>query len=195
MIHREWSDTGLLSNAAYLSEVKSAVYVMRSLGCAGLFRSGVIGKNQQSNNAKKRLSQLNGGKQKEHTPWQFVFLAPLPQDMGSALTRAEIALQRALSEKFSTDRKGHFFTNDIDLVIDTASNAVDSVLEHEVTDANEILGQALREFIAAAPPHPAKEFQNQQRYFDLRYQALSALRTRFDVRIAQAILDHGLEGS
>lgn len=124
-----WVDRKLLSNRRRLEGINSAIYVMQSLGEGGLYRSGVIGIQQQNNNAWKRLSQLNKGDLKSRGPWQFAFLAPLPVDLWRALADAEAALQSALAENFEVGKRGLFYTSNESEVVKVAQSATREFLK------------------------------------------------------------------
>ncbi|WP_147276197.1 hypothetical protein [Sphingomonas aracearum] len=183
----EWSDQALLSSRAYLTSVTSAVYVMASEGTAQLHRSGVIGKNQQENNAAKRLSQLNNGNLKEHAPWRFVFLAPLSSDLAVGLTAAEKALQTALSATFDTDRRSLFYTGDLSLVVATAQQAVAKVLADDQGEDHSKLAAALEAYLEVGARAENRSFSHERAVTAAKEIVFAEMRRSFNLKLARAL--------
>lgn len=181
VIEADWIDPAKLRDRDYLSAITAGVYVMTADGVPGLCRSGVIGIQHQNNSAWKRLAQLKHGTLKHKGPWRFVFLAPLPTDLGHDLRLAETQLQAALAAAFDVGANTQFHTTDWPRVQAVAAEATRQFSTSMERQDTEELEQALEAYLAAIaeglPP-----------YAPPRAAVLRALRMSINGQVAQSIL-------
>lgn len=177
----DWTDSAKLKDDKYLTAVTAGVYVMAANGDPGLFRSGVIGIQHMTNNARKRLVQLKGGTLKHEGPWEFVFLAPLPGDLGTDLRKAEVELQNALAAEFEVGRNAKFRTHDINRIQEVASHAVSEFMTSMAFDGSSTLERALEDYIDAVR-------SGQPRHANARSDVMKALRMCLDGPLASRLL-------
>lgn len=177
----DWTNQKLLPDRSYLTPIMFAIYVMRSASDPELYRSGVIGIQQQNNNAYERLSQLNKGDLKHLGPWHFAFLAPLPADLGTTLKRAEDQLQTALSTQFESGRRGLFRSAKPEDVLEVASRATAEFLRDASCDHTDELQRALTTYCARIECGEARDNET-------RADVLTALRRCLNGEVAKALL-------
>ena len=177
----EWIDDLRLADRAYLSTITAGIYVMISEGDPGLCRSGVIGVKGMTNDAWRRLQQLKRGSIAHECPWRFLFLAPLPKDLGPDLRQAEIHLQRALAEEFEVGRKDQFRTQNLSKVREVAGQATRTFLASMERDDTTELKTALVDYVHATA-------KGAPRHADQRRDVLDALRMCIDGPLAERLL-------
>ena len=149
VINNDWINSTKLKDRSYLSTVTAGVHVMTADGVPGLCRSGVIGIQHQKNSAWKRLTQLKNGNLKNEGPWQFIFLAPLPTDLGHDLRVAELKLQEALARNFDVGKKAQFRSTDWPKIQAVAADATQTFMHSMVRTDTLELEQALESYLAA----------------------------------------------
>lgn len=177
----KWVDEARLDDRVYLSAITAGIYVMISEGDPGLCRSGVIGVKGMTNDAWRRLQQLKRGSIKHECPWRFLFLAPLPKDLGPDLRQAEIHLQNALAAEFDVGRKDQFRTTDFERVRQVAGQATCAFLASMERAGTAELEAALADYVDATA-------KGAPRHADERHDVLNALRMCIDGPLAEQLL-------
>lgn len=180
-VNPNWIDREKLNNRNYLSGVTAGIYVMTAKGDTGLCRSGVIGIQHMENNAWKRLVQLKNGNLKNEGPWEFIFLAPLPNDLGTDLRKAEIDLQTTLAAEFDVGAKAQFRTADFAKVQDVACQAALDFVTAMEFDGTIEFEAALKQYVDALA-------EGEPRHTDQRRHVLKALRMCLDGPLAVRLL-------
>jgi hypothetical protein len=197
----DWIDPNLLLNPAYLRTVAASVYVMQSMPLPNQFRVGIIGRNSPTNNAQNRLRQVDAGftaAGKPHPPFQYVFLAPLPADLGYQLSVLETTLQKDLGSSFASSpaptwRGTWTSASNIPNIQYRAQDIVLCFLQNRYAGSAAKLIRALQTFVSLPSP-----FHQDPRGYISAADFIEAEKARenvfheaqkvFDVKVAQTLL-------